>query len=362
MSRAVDRAASSTTIPPPPVVVRPAGRYLLKTENLDSVVAAFQEAGARCVVVSGVVDPVGGVHPDKVPHAALTVCRLRADEEVLGQRLVARRGDDGMAAEALAEAAAMDAGGIGDVCVDITGLSVSEVVRRVKHEVAEWPGLVDLLPSDRAAACPPIVHSVIGDPADTASGSILWLCGATGVGKSSVGFSVYAKTTFGEEIPRAYLDLDQIGFLSPAPPDDPGNHRVKARILGALWKTFRAAGAQTLIVVGPAEDDAAIKIYSRELPSPDSTVCRLHAGPDQLTRQILRGRQGGSWAQPGDPLKGRTEPHLRAVAEQAAERARALETAGVGDIRIDTDGLTTEQVTEVVLAEVAYCLAPRHPL
>jgi len=49
-----------------------------KGHNLGAVVADFRSAGARCVIVSGVVDAAYGVHADMVPRAALTVCRLRA--------------------------------------------------------------------------------------------------------------------------------------------------------------------------------------------------------------------------------------------------------------------------------------------
>src|SRR5262245_36438170 len=55
------------------------GRHRLKARALDAVVANFQSAGARCVLVPGVTDPVRGVEADLVPHAALTTCRLRAE-------------------------------------------------------------------------------------------------------------------------------------------------------------------------------------------------------------------------------------------------------------------------------------------
>jgi hypothetical protein len=269
---------------------------------------------------------------------------LRADGDELARRLTARQGDDQLVAEALAAAAAMDSGEIGDVCVDTTGLPVTEIVQLIQQRAAAWPTAADPCPPARPAA----------HPTDTGSGPILWLCGATGVGKSSVGFSVYAKTTFGRKVPGAYLDLDQIGFLSPTPPDDPTNHRVKTRILADLWRTFQAAGAKTLTIVGPVEDDDAIKIYKQALPATPITMCRLHAGPETLIHRILLRQQGGSWAQPGDPLRGQAEEHLLAVAEQAAKAAKALESAAIGDTRIDTDGLTTEQVADAVLARTGW--------
>ena len=48
------------------------------------------KAGARCVIVSGVVDAAYRVHADVIPRAALTVCRLRADRAELARRFVGR--------------------------------------------------------------------------------------------------------------------------------------------------------------------------------------------------------------------------------------------------------------------------------
>src|SRR5262245_22011645 len=46
-------------------------RYRLKARNLRVVVAGYQAAGARCVVVSGVVDPALGVHLEELDAIAV---------------------------------------------------------------------------------------------------------------------------------------------------------------------------------------------------------------------------------------------------------------------------------------------------
>jgi hypothetical protein len=45
------------------------------------------------VVVAGIVDPEGGVHPALLPHAELMLCRLRAEPEELARRVAARGRD-----------------------------------------------------------------------------------------------------------------------------------------------------------------------------------------------------------------------------------------------------------------------------
>lgn len=183
----------------------------------------------------------------------------------------------------------------------------------------------------------------------SSGGHVLWVCGVTGVGKSTITFDVYMKT-LRDGTPAAYVDLDQIGFCNPAPADDPRNHRAKARILSALWQNFRAAGAESLIMVGPIEDQAAVETYTKALPPATVTVCRLHAGRDEVTRRIMLRGQGGSWAQPGDPLKGRPVEYLLDVANRAAAEAELLERSGLGDLSIDTGSRTVEESVEAIVA------------
>jgi len=62
---------------------------------------------------------------------------------------------------------------------------------------------------------------------------------------------------------------------------------VKASNLAALWQTYRTAGAQCLVMVGPAAAESDIKRYTEALPDATFTVGRLHAQPEELTRRIM---------------------------------------------------------------------------
>jgi hypothetical protein len=107
-------------------------------------------------------------------------------------------------------------------------------------------------------------------------------------------------------------------------------------------------------VVGPVEDEGAVRAYAGALPSATIMLCRLHAGRDQLTGRIMRRGQGGSWAQPGDPLIGQSTAHLRRIAGQAAADADALERAAIGALRIDTDGRTVEEAADLIIAQTGW--------
>jgi hypothetical protein len=102
---------------------------------------------------------------------------------------------------------------------------------------------------------------------------------------------------------------------------------------------------------GPVEDEATIKAYAEALSAAELTLCRLHAGRQHLTERIMSRGHGGSWAQPGDPLRGQSVTRLLHVADHAVASAASLEDAGIGDLRIDTDGHSVEQVADAITAD-----------
>jgi len=327
------------------------GRHRLKERNLGAVVANFRAAGARCVVVSGVVDPVRGVDAGRLPSAVLTMCRLRAGPDELKRRILSRGGPEAVD-DALREAETLDGSDVADVCVGTSDAGVAETARLVRERTGGWPGR-DVegpsAPTEReggAGPGAPVMAATPAGPGRPSAGArpeapILWLCGAAGVGKSAVGFAVYERLR-STGLTAAYIDLDQIGFCRPAPAE--GNHRVKARNLAALWSAYREAGAQRLVVTGPVEDAATIRLYASACGGAAFRLCRLHAGRHELTRRIMLRGQGHGWEQPGDPLRGRPAAHLRQIADRAAAEAEALDRAGLGDVRVDTDGRPVAEI------------------
>lgn len=335
-------------------------RFRLQARNLAAVALGHRAAGAECLVVSGVTDVGHGLYRDELRQLAVTACRLRADPDELARRLTGRQGNDADLAHVLAEAAALDATGILgaaiEVCVDTTGLTVPEVSRQVRDRLQGWP-----VPDGRSAV-PDNAEPVAGPPRRASPDSpspapgqhpwapprILWLCGPTGVGTSTVGFQVFLRL-LGAGQAAAFLDLDQLGFCAPAP-----GHAVKAANLAAVWRNDRAAGAQSLVMVGPVENRSVLDRYAAAVPESALTVVRLHAGRDELARRIeLRGRGRGSWVQPGDPLLGQPVEQLHAVADAAARHGEELERAGIGH-PISTDGLTPDEIAELVMIRVGW--------
>lgn len=327
------------------------GRYVTKNRNVGAAVATFRAAGARCVIVSGVVDERLGVDLELIPNAFVTVCRLRADAPELRRRLIGRSRPDDRLEEASRYAAALDRADIGDVCVDTTGRSAVQVIRLVGERTGGWPWSAGPRRSEVVG------RDVVGwnSPMDGggAPGEILWLCGATGVGKSTAGWQVWERIRRTEAI-AAFVDLDQVGFFRPAPADDPRNHRVKARNLAGIWRTYRGLGVRRMVVVGPVDHGDDVRVYADALGTGVRLVlCRLHAGREQLAGRIRDRGRGGGPPIPGDELVGQPDAVLDRVCDAAAVWAAALARLGVGDLCVDTDGRSVAETADLVVSAMA---------
>lgn len=320
-------------------------RHRAKAANLAALAENFRAVGCDALVVAGDLGTSYGLSSAAISGVSLTVCRLRVSPDEQRRRLTSRgEGADFIAcAQRLAEE--LDRTSFADACIDTDGRTVAEVVRLVRERCGGWPP--ECAPGDgvgEAASAP----SAAPSPAVGADGDVLLVCGATGVGKSEAAFAVFMRELRAGAA-AAYLDLDQLAFLSQPPTDDPGSHRFKARNLAAIWRTYHAIGARRLVLSGPVPDERAAASYADVLPAARITLCRLHADPAALAHRIsLRGQGRNSWPQPGDPLIGLPEDQLRLVAAAAVGEADTLERSGLGDLRIDTSARTSAEVTDLI--------------
>lgn len=322
-------------------------RERIKALNIGALVPRYRAAGAQYLIVNGCLDPIRGLRSELMPRARTTVCRLRADRDEVARRFAGRQptGEDldALLQETLAEADAMDASDFADVCVDTTGVSAAKAAALVRESCRDWPGFRPDAAANGGRDCD------WNEDTDDASGQVLLICGATGVGKSTVGFEIYVRYVR-SGLTAGYVDLDQIGFVRPGQDDDPGGHRLKAGNLAAMWRTYRSAGATHLIATGPVDSEAALQAYISALPGASVTLCRLRAGPAELTRRIMSRGEGGSWPQPGDPLRGQSAEYLRRVADQAIAQANAIDRAGIESFFVDTDGRTVAESADLIAA------------
>jgi hypothetical protein len=131
----------------------------LVAANLAAAWLNFEAAGARCLVVSGVVVTADqrALFAGAIPGMELSLCRLRATAETLAARIM-RRGQiegadsdgaaSGLTLDGLREygeragrfAAHLDADDFADFSVDTDDVPVPEVARRVLARLPGWPG------------------------------------------------------------------------------------------------------------------------------------------------------------------------------------------------------------------------------
>ena len=345
------------------------GRERLKAQNLSAMLANYRAAGARCMIVNGVVDPVCGVYREVFSEAALTVCRLRADRDELTRRFTGRHSpsDDLQDAltDTLAEADAMDASNFADAVVETSGVPAAQVAALVRGSCTHWPGFAaGVTTSDRDAVGPDTRsagHSRLG--ADAPGGHILLISGPAGVGKSTIGFALYLRY-LRAGLTAGYVDLRQIGFVSPGRPGDRCQHQLKASNLAAMWRSYHAAGARHLVATGRVESDAVLSAYREALPEATITLCQLRAGRAELTRRVMSRRDGGSWPEPGDQLRGQPAEFLAGVADRAAAECDALDRSGpstisssaaqISILRIDTDGRSVAEAAGLIAAATGF--------
>ncbi|GIF51537.1 adenylylsulfate kinase-like enzyme [Asanoa ferruginea] len=311
--------------------------HRLRARNLSEAWSAFAAAGARCLVVSGLVDDAAEVrrHAELLPDSDVTVCRLRVGHDELRGRIARRGSFVDQTEEAIRNADALDRSDFADLVVDTSGTAVAKLVARIRD--SGWPGTVA---PPAALPAPPSTPPPVPRPA---AFPVLLVCGPPAVGKSTVGYEIFRRVV-GDGIPAAYVDLAQIGFCRPST----DRHRLTAPLLARLWPGFHAAGAQCLVLSGSVADAEALDRYRAALPSARWSVCRLRAEPGTLAERVeLRG-QGGGPAIAGDELRGRPPEELHRRAAQAVEVAAALDRADIGDLRVDTDGREVADLADLV--------------
>src|SRR5215467_15883179 len=149
----------------------------------------------------------------------------------------------------------------------------------------------------------------------------LWLCGPMGIGKSSVGWEIFTQLS-NAGMKTGYADADQLGLCYPVPVDDPVNHRVKSLNLGAVYRTFRDAGARCFILSGSVSSADEVRMYTDQIPGAALSLCMLRADPEVIKERFLQRK----W----NPQR----------VEEAIREVAGLEHATFADLRVDTGCLS----------------------
>jgi adenylylsulfate kinase-like enzyme len=324
----------------PPFDADPEG-HSLKARNVAALRRNFGNSGARMLIVSGVVDAQRGPELDGLGGPRVGVARLRTDPDELRARLRRRngrlrpqRGSREQHDSAVDVAEALDQSTFADWCIDTTGSSIDEVAAAALDKIRDWPAAEtrsDVGTAERAES----TH---------VGGEMLCLAGPTGVGKSTIGYRAYLDVLRSGR-PAAFIDVDQLGFFGATPGDQP----LRVQNLAAVWRNFNEVDARLGVAVGSVSTAAERHLYEQALANTTISWCQLRLGAPELTRRVLSRGEGGSWAQPGDPLLGKPEVELLAVAARALEVSTLLDQHPIG-VRVDVDGLDADDAATKLLA------------
>jgi hypothetical protein len=311
-------------------------RAPVKTENLVAALGNFHAVGAAGVIVSGDLGgPPMQQFLDRCGARQPALARLRASPRESERRLRRR----GAPSEYIEWSHSYDpqAGRDADVTVDTSQLTVAEAAARIRSELPAWP--------------PPAVqhHDHSGRSAEPSgySGEAVLICGATPVGKSAIAWRVFMSSV-ADNVPTAYLDLAQIGWLHPAAGQE-AVVELKSRNLITMWRNFARQGAKRLTISGALHGARDLERYRAALPGVDIRVYNLTATTPTLIRRALLRGQGRATELPGDDLRDQPREQLERLAIAASENASAARYPATVT-SVDTDDREPEAIADGIAA------------
>jgi broad-specificity NMP kinase len=171
---------------------------------------------------------------------------------------------------------------------------------------------------------------------------VLVICGAAGVGKSTVTWEIGRQLQIAG-VRHAIIDTDELDRVYPQP--EPLSELVvlSRRNLKALWESFAALGHSRLMLSGVFLDlEADLSWINGSLEDADITVVRLLAS-DETLRQRVESREIGS---------AREEQTHRTLAQAEALRQHTTERAVV----VETDGRHPVEIAQEILGITRWAL------
>jgi adenylylsulfate kinase-like enzyme len=308
-----------------------ADRHRLKTTGLAAVLPNYAAAGVEALVVSGVLDPtLAGRTREELVAAEVTFCRLVAGEKELRRRLDQRGGGESWDAVSRADQELDAAEPLGPSVVT-DGLDPREVAAAVRMRA----GVPATTPTDLAGGPYWGSAATAPSPASTVPGTVIWLCGSTGVGKSTVGWRAFTLLLQAGRT-AAFLDLRQLAFVAG---EAETCHRLASDNVAAAWDCFGAAGATHLVLSGGVDTREHVQLYRDALPATAMTLHRLWARREDLTRRIRARGRGEGVRLAGDELLGQPDDVLDAIAAEAWRQQERLDAADVADAVLDSTGV-----------------------
>jgi len=303
--------------------------HRFKVDNLAAMVRNYRTSGTQVLVISGVIDPEHG-HDfgEAAVEADITFCHLTVDEPTLRERLAARGWPSEAADEAMIMMKGLTNAPFVTTVIDTTGRDPVGLAREAATLVT-------------AATSTPDTQEM----PECAVGDVTIIIGPRAVGKSSVSWGLAMRRWVSGER-TVYVDLDQVGFLRPAPSDA----WLQAANLGVIWRNALSRGASRLIANGMVTTNEDLAILRHSVRPAPVRALRLAANPDTLWERI-RARSAGSPSPRliNDDLENAAPGVQRHVHRVAVGQNVEYAASNLGDDVIDTTSLCIEEAVEQAL-------------
>lgn len=327
-----------------PAQLQDPDRHHLKGVALAAIVPNYAEAGAETLIVSGVLDPeIIPWYHEVLDGADLVFCRLSIGEDELRRRHDARNASEDTWQNSLESMHALDAARLTHLRIETKGQTPREVADSLRNTLGLTSGthMVDTPPlGGRTAEKMPRPQS---------PGEVIWVTGASAVGKSTVAWATYSLLR-ARGITAGYLDLQQLGFAGTALGDP--DHFLQSANVASLWECFSAAGATHLVMSGAAETDEQVRLYRESLHMAHLTLFCLRASRETMGERVRSRGRGEGPRLAGDRLVGQPAAALEWETERSWTEQRHLGSMGDGGVVIDTNDLTPRMVSEQLIFEV----------
>ncbi len=297
-------------------------RYQLKAEALAALVPNYARAGAKVLIVSGVVDPSAPADVSvSYPGVNVTFCLLSVGDDVLRARILERGWDADEAAEE--NATLPDAPFVSSI-VDTSGRSVSEVVAQVRSYLSFGDACAPVAGIDAVAE--PLLSVV----------DLVVIYGPRAVGSSSVSFSLAMGRWRGGSS-TGFVDLQQLAFLRVPGRDGHSDTALGIANVAAMHRLFAARGATRFIASAHLRGAEEHALLRRSVLS-KVTAVRLHADAAAIEAHIRERVQGSDARLTGDDLLGASTSHQAAVLQTSLNEHEVLQAEAAQDVLVDVSG------------------------
>lgn len=167
---------------------------------------------------------------------------------------------------------------------------------------------------------------------------VLIITGPVGVGKSTIAAAA-SELLDRRRVSHALVDADWLRWLYPRSATDPFETALGLENLAAVWNNYKAAGAKRLILVDVVESREALEACLSAIQGAEVTVVRLCASL-QTIHSRLEGRE-----------TGQSQAWYR---HRAVELSGLMQFNGIGDVLLDTEGRTVQELAAAMLDSVGW--------